>query len=74
MSATVETAMDLMDIKSFVAKYPAFTESWLRKLIFNKEENGFDKVIIQASRKILIDVNAFFEWLEENRFNGSKRK
>ena len=67
-----ESSLELMDIKCFVSRYPVFTEAWLRKMILNKSKNGFEKVIIQASRKVIIDVKAFFEWLEENRFNGRK--
>jgi hypothetical protein len=40
----------------------------LRHLIFNAETNGFDKVIKRVGRRILIDEQAFFEWV--NQQNG----
>lgn len=36
----------------------------LRYLIFNAEENGFNKVIKRAGRRILIDEQAFFQWMD----------
>ncbi len=37
----------------------------LRKLVFNKEKNGFNKVIRKITSRILIDVSAFFQWVDE---------
>lgn len=39
----------------------------LRHLIFNAETNGFEKVIVRAGRRVLIDEKAFFEWLNAQR-------
>ena len=36
----------------------------LRHLIFYAETNGFDKVIRRAGRRVLIDEDAFFEWVK----------
>jgi hypothetical protein len=36
----------------------------LRALIFNKNKNGFDKVIKKVGGRILIDEAAFFEWIK----------
>lgn len=36
----------------------------LRHLIFYADKNGFNKAIIRCGRRILIDENAFFEWLD----------
>jgi len=44
----------------------------LRHLIFNAQKNGFNKVIVRAGRRVLIDEKAFFEWLDENRAGGAK--
>lgn len=46
------------------------TYSWppvggIRHLIFNAESNGFKKVIRRCGRRILINEQAFFQWLEE---------
>ncbi|SCA62554.1 Uncharacterized protein SCG7109_AB_00310 [Chlamydiales bacterium SCGC AG-110-M15] len=37
----------------------------LRHLIFNKDENGFYKVVRKAGYRVLIDERKFFEWIEE---------
>lgn len=42
----------------------------LRHLVFHANENGFDKVIRRAGRRVLIDEQAFFQWLEEQ--NGGQ--
>lgn len=39
----------------------------LRHLVFCAKENGFDKVIRRAGRRILIDEQAFFQWLDEQQ-------
>jgi hypothetical protein len=72
MNVLSEPVLKLLTIKSFLAKYPVFSEAWLRKMIFNRKNNGFDKVIIQVNRRIIINEEAFFVWLDENRWNGSK--
>lgn len=38
----------------------------LRHLIFFAKTNGFDSVIRRVGRRILIDEDAFFEWVESN--------
>jgi len=35
----------------------------LRSLIFNKDKNGFHKVIKKVGKRVLIDEAAFFEWV-----------
>lgn len=37
----------------------------LRHLIFNAKSNGFDAVIKRAGRRVLIDEQAFFSWLDK---------
>jgi hypothetical protein len=44
----------------------------LRHLIFNAQKNGFNKVIVRAGRRVLLDERAFFEWLDEKRDGGAK--
>ena len=43
----------------------------LRYLIFNAKKNGFDKVIKRCGRRILIDEQAFFEWVESQQQDDS---
>jgi len=38
----------------------------LRHLIFHAEKNGFHKVIKRVGRRVLIDEDAFFVWMEDH--------
>lgn len=40
------------------------SQGGLRHLVHQCQENGFDKVIRRAGRRILINEKAFFEWME----------
>lgn len=44
-----------------------FTEPSLRWLIFHRDENGFDQVIVRLGRKIYIDRTRFAQWLERQQ-------
>jgi hypothetical protein len=37
--------------------------SGLRWLIHNSETNGFNRVVVKAGGRVIIDENAFFEWM-----------
>lgn len=59
----------LYTIPQFIKCYPAFTNGFMRAAVFNRQTNGFDKVIKQVSPtgkrgRIFIDVDAFFKWIE----------
>lgn len=36
----------------------------LRHLIFNAQKNGFHSVVKRAGRRVLLDEEAFFKWIE----------
>lgn len=55
--------MSFLTVKQFAAKHPAFPESSLRWIIFNKEQNGFGPAILKAGRKVVIDEQKFFSCL-----------
>ena len=55
----------LLTINQFIENHPFNTHGGIRFLIFNAETNGFKKVIKRIGRKVLIDENAFFAWVEE---------
>ena len=43
----------------------------LRNLIFNKNRNGFNTVVKKVGKRVLIDENAFFEWVaRQNQETG----
>lgn len=53
------------------------THAWpplggLRGLIFNRKTNGFDRVVKKVGRRVLIDEQAFFEWVAEQQGKGGK--
>jgi len=56
----------LLTIKQFSGKHPAFPEGGLRFRIFNADKNGMADagVIIRNGRRVLIDEERFFGWLE----------
>lgn len=57
---------NLKTVKTFLESNPSFTNGGIRALIFNAESNGLSqfKAIIRIGRKVLIDENAFFEWVK----------
>ncbi len=47
------------------SKYHPWPEiGGLRNLIFNKDKNGFNTVVKKVGKRVLIDEDAFFEWVE----------
>lgn len=36
----------------------------LRHLVFHSSENGFDTCLVRVGRRILIDEERFFQWVE----------
>lgn len=76
MSETLETPQPLSQRRFIpLTEWPKH-HSWppiggLRHLVFYADENGFDKVIRRAGRRVLIDEQAFFQWLDEQ--NGGRK-
>ena len=62
----------LCTVKNLPNHYPDanFTESSIRYLIFHAKENGFDNCIIRIGRKLLIDLDAFEEYLDNTCATG----
>ena len=60
-----------------VTKWPEH-HSWptvtgLRHFIFNARTNGFDKVIRRVGARILIDEQAFFQWIDEQNLDQNAK-
>ena len=55
----------LYTIKQFSKEHSAVPEGGLRHLIFHEHENGFHKCVRRVGRRVLIDEQAFFEWVAE---------
>ena len=55
----------LATVKQFCQHYPAFTPGSLRWLLFHRQENGLQRAVVRVGRRILIDEDKFFTWLDE---------
>ncbi len=60
------TTRNLLTVKQFNEKHPAFPIGGLRWQIFNSATNGLDEdqVIIRVGRKVLIDEDRYFNRLD----------
>ena len=60
---------NLFTVSQFVERNPAFTPGGMRWIIFNEKKNGLAKsrAIVRMGRKVLIDEDRFFEWLEHQQ-------
>jgi hypothetical protein len=48
-------------------KYPeAFTIRWIRAILAERDKNGVDVAIHKVGRKLFIDEEKFFEWIESH--------
>ena len=60
----------LLTIRDWVRLHNWPPEGGLRHLVFNAKQNGFDKVIRRIGRRVLINEQAFFRWVEEKNNGG----
>jgi len=69
------TARRLSTVRNLPTHYPdaGFTESSIRWLIFNAHENGFTQCVRRAGRKVLIDLDAFENWMDDEALQGGSR-
>ncbi len=58
---------NLLTKKQFIEKHSAFTKGGLDAQLFNRKKNGLDSAIIQNGRRILINEEKFFQWLESHQ-------
>jgi len=58
--------------KEFAKKHTFLSESALRWLLFNSHKNGLETALIRLGRRVLIDENLFFEWLNSQRKGDQK--
>jgi len=68
---------NIKGVKQFSLDNPAFTEPSLRWLIFNSRPrestngtipgNGLEKALVRLGRRVLIDEDLFYEWIEEQQ-------
>jgi hypothetical protein len=62
----------LSTVNQFTTKEPAFTLGGLRALIFNEDSNGLKAsgAIIRIGRRVLIDEEKFFDWVQDQNKAG----
>ena len=63
------SSRNLRTVQQFCDENPAFTHGALRWHIFNSKINGLDSkgVIVRVRRRVYIDVDQFFEWLDSQQ-------
>jgi hypothetical protein len=54
----------------FCAKHSWPPLGGLRHLIFHGDTNGFNQVIVRIGKRVLINEDAFFKWLEDKNKAG----
>jgi phage tail protein X len=59
-------------VNQFCERHRAFTLGGIRSNIFNEKSNGLAKsgAIVRNGRRVLINEEKFFEWLEAQNQNG----
>jgi hypothetical protein len=70
---------NIFTVRQFSERYPAFRQVSLRRLIFFSvpgridasgrawPANGFEHAIVRVGRRVLIDEERFFEWIESQQ-------
>lgn len=68
----MQTTKRLSTVKNLPSQYPGsgLTESSIRWLIFNSSENGFAMCIRRLGRKVLIDLDIFEQWMDDQATKG----
>ena len=61
---------DILTVKLFSIKYPAFSQGAIRHLIFHSRTNGFEHCLRRAGRKILI-LELNLKWLDKQKVGGN---
>lgn len=55
---------NLLTIRQFSEKHPAFPQGGLRALRFNASTNGFEPAFLTVGRRVLVDEKRFFEIID----------
>jgi hypothetical protein len=64
----------LRTVHQFCSENPAFTPGGLRWLLFHRNTNGLAQAVVKCGRCVLIDVDAFFTWLDAQNGRGEARE
>lgn len=65
---------NLRRVGQFCKENPAFTDASVRWLIFNSASNGLDEfgAIVRLDRRVFIDTDRFFAWIDARSGNIAK--
>ena len=55
----------LVTVDQFCEDNPAFTKGAMRWLLFQRENNGLNRAVVKIGRRVLIDVNEFYRWIDD---------
>ena len=55
----------LIPLTEWSRHHPWPGRNGLRHLVFHSKTNGFHKVVKRVGRRVLLDEQAFFEWVDE---------
>lgn len=72
----MQSATRFLDVAAVAAspEYP-LTEGGLRWLLFNREQNGFDRCVVRVGRRVFIDEAQLVAWLRaQNEAAGRSAK
>lgn len=57
----------LRTVRQLCAEHPACTPGGLRWLLFHRQTNGLERAVRKVGRRVLIDVDRFFVWVDEQQ-------
>lgn len=60
-------ARRLVTVDQFCADNPAFSKGSMRWLLFQRDSNGLHRAIVKVGRRVLIDVDKFFQWIDDQQ-------
>ena len=55
---------DYLDLKTFIKKYPQFTEGQLRWIVVCKDKLGLADAIKRVGKRLYFHVPTFVKWIE----------
>ena len=71
MPATTTLVRSLLTVQQLTDKHRAFTPGGMRWLLFHRETNGLKAAVVRVGRKLLLDEERFFEWVDSQNETGS---
>ena len=68
MAATTQVdSRCVLSVKGLCDKHPDFTLGMVRWWLFHRDENGLARAVRKVGRRLFIDEQDFFNWLDEHQ-------